>query len=633
MKALYEKVPLGQVKPHGWYKDQLRLQASGVTGIIDKYWDPLKSNSGWLGGDGENWERGPYYLDGLLPLGWLLEDETLKKNAQKWIDWTLASQREDGFFGPPSNTDPWPRSVMIKCLVQYAEITGDKKVLRFILKYFKYFSEQLKKEGLHMWSWARGQEMILSVMWAYKHQPEQWISDLSEFVFNFSIDWMDYYLNFPYTRPISYYYDWETFTDKFGDELHKALWYHQSHGVNVAMSLKAIPLRAFFSGGIDPEAMFYQAISDIRKYHGTANGMFTCDEHLAGNEPTQGVELCTIVELMYSLEIFLPWTDKAYAADYIEWIAYNALPASMTEDLRGHQYLQQVNQILCSVAQRHWYNNRTDANTYGLEPHYGCCTANLHQGWPKLASAFWMRSPGGGIVASVYGPCTFTFETSDNKNCTVEEITDYPFSDTIKFSFSCEEEVCCPFKLRIPSWCKKAEIRLPDGRLLHPGPGIYFELGDLWHNGDEVTVQFSFELRLTHWVHDSVSVSYGPLVMALQLEEEWIKTKGEEPFPYWDVKTSSKWNYALYLSSNGTIPNPRIIHRKVNIQPCAAKDPPLIIEAPAKLVPEWVMEDHSAGKLPQSPVPPEICSSEIETIRLIPYGATRMRIGQFPYTL
>ena len=43
-------------------------------------------------------------------------------------------------------------------------------------------------------------------------------------------------------------------------------------------------------------------ISELNKYHGLPNGMFSCDEHLAGLDPSQGSELCTVVEYMFSLE-------------------------------------------------------------------------------------------------------------------------------------------------------------------------------------------------------------------------------------------------------------------------------------------------------------------------------------------
>src|SRR4051812_12381124 len=103
----FTTLPLGAILPSGWLQDQLSIQADGFTGKLPKHWDYLGPDSGWLGGNGESWERGPYYLDGLLPLAYLLQDETLIDKTKPWIEWTLSSQRADGQFGPPDNDDWW----------------------------------------------------------------------------------------------------------------------------------------------------------------------------------------------------------------------------------------------------------------------------------------------------------------------------------------------------------------------------------------------------------------------------------------------------------------------------------------------------------------------------------------------
>src|SRR3989442_15631003 len=122
-------LPLTSVTPRGWLLHQLQVQASGLSGHLDEFWPDLGPNSGWLGGTGESWERGPFFLDGLVPLAYLLGDERLKAKAQRFVDWTLKSQTADGMFGPASNNDWWPRMVMLKALSQYQEATADPRVI------------------------------------------------------------------------------------------------------------------------------------------------------------------------------------------------------------------------------------------------------------------------------------------------------------------------------------------------------------------------------------------------------------------------------------------------------------------------------------------------------------------------
>src|SRR5947199_9819493 len=112
---------------------------------------------------------------------------------------------------------------------------------------------------------------------------------------------------------------------------------------------------------------------------------------------------------MFSLEHLLGIVGDAAFGDRLEHIAYNALPATFKPDMWAHQYDQQVNQVICAVSEDPIYTtNGPEANIFGLEPNFGCCTANMHQGWPKFAAHLWMCTLDHGLAAISYAPCIVT---------------------------------------------------------------------------------------------------------------------------------------------------------------------------------------------------------------------------------
>ena len=131
----FEPLPLGSIKPAGWLKDQLRIQADGLSGHLDEFWPDIK-DSAWFGGKAEGWERVPYWLDGLVPLAYLLDDPALKakvKKSDRLHPRSPAARRLARARRRQPEAQALRRlaacSRCFKALTQYQEATGDPRVV------------------------------------------------------------------------------------------------------------------------------------------------------------------------------------------------------------------------------------------------------------------------------------------------------------------------------------------------------------------------------------------------------------------------------------------------------------------------------------------------------------------------
>ncbi len=630
----FEPLPLGSIKPTGWLKDQLRIQADGLGGHLDEFWPDIKE-SAWFGGEAEGWERVPYWLDGLVPLAYLLDDPKLEAKVKKAVDYILAHQQADGWLGPIGDLqkhrpyDVWPLFPLLKALAQYQEATGDPRVIPAMLKCCRKIDEVISKEPMYSWARFRAADLAETLYWLHKRTGEPWLVDLARKAFAQAYDWRAHFEDFRFTGKTQGKFDLD------------------SHGVNTAMGLKFGGERYRVSDDPKDRDAISRMLEQLDKCHGQATGMFTCDEHLAGRSPSQGTELCTVVEAMYSLELLAAITGDARLGDRLEKIAFNALPATFKKDMTAHQYDQQCNQVICSAKGEHVYvDNGPNSNLYGLEPNFGCCTANFHQGWPKLASSLWMKTDDGGLAVVAYAPCVVETKLQ-GKPVKLEVETAYPFRDKVTIRVTVPEAMTFPLHLRFPGWAGSFELNAHGLKFEMPGVenfsgsemGIhthgvklearYVPLKAKWSGTQNIDLTLSMKPQLYHGFHDAVAIERGPLVFALPIESEWRKVKDNAQFADWEVYPKSPWNYALQLDREHPERSIGFEERPPGAGVFSTPGAPMIARVKGRRVPSWKLERGAAAPPPSSPV---ATSEPIEDLTLIPYGCTDLRITEFPLT-
>jgi uncharacterized protein len=611
--------PICSIAPQGWLAGQLRTQLDGLSGHLDEFWPDIH-HSAWIGGQAEGWERMPYWLDGAIPLAWLTGDPALKARISTYLDHILSHQQADGWLGPrlddnPAAADLWSQILALKMLVVWHDATGDERVPCAVERALCRLDRHIDAAPLWKWGQFRWFEALIPIWWLYQRSGESWLLDLGVKLHAQGFDWTSFYARWPLTQPTE-----------------RGRWNFAGHVVNNAMAIKAGPLWWRLSGGKQDRDAASAMIAALDQHHGMVTGAFSGDECLAGTSPIQGTELCAVVEYMYSLEMLLSVLGNGCFGDRLERIAYNALPATFSADMWCHQYDQQVNQIECSQREdRTWNTNGPEANLFGLEPNYGCCTANLSQGWPKLAAHLWMRTADDGIAATAYAPSRLS-TTIDGVPVVVTLDTAYPFGGELRFTVRTESPVAFPLALRIPAWAHGARVETQGQEQEAEPRGGYHQIQRTWEGSTRLVLRLPMEPRLVHRPQGAVALMRGPLAFALPIDEEWRRINADLPhreLPHgdWEIYGTSPWNYALRISETSVATDVRFVESEPGALPFSPQSAPVEAILRGRLVPGWEAHNGSAQPLP---VPPVETAGADRELRLIPYGCTNLRIAEFP---
>jgi hypothetical protein len=614
MATPYVALPLGSVRPMGWLLKQCELQRDGLTGNAETlYANDLGANSGWLGGAGESWERGPYYFKGLVALAYTLNDPGLKQKAQKWMDWLLDHQRMDGYIGPASNSDWWPRMVATYALKDYYEATGDPRVPTVLDNYFHYMLANLPARPLNDWGRARAGDEMDVALWLYNRTGDTDLLSLVRLLRRQAYNWPAIFTNDD--------------LDLFGKD------FQPKHNVNVEQALKmpAVYDQLAREPGL-PNAVSL-GLDNLMRENALSFGINSGTEFLGGDASIQGVELCAIVEAMLSLETAVRITGDPLLADRLETISFNALPAALANHIKGIQYYTLANNVIAVYGGHGFDQDYANGTLPGPYSGYPCCRYNFHMGWPKFVQNSWAATAGGGLAVIAYGP-TVVNAAIGGAQVQITEDTGYPFEEQVRLKISMNRSAPFPLVLRIPGWCGQSTVTV-NGQA-QPGvtAGSFFRIQRAWSDGDSVVINLPMPIQTLAGPGRAVAINRGPLVYSLRIGEQWTvhTTNALVPgFDEFEIHATTPWNYALRLDPQnpaasltftnfGTVPE----------DPFDPANPSVALIAQAKRLPDWTIGWRGTHAF-EPPVSPLASDSPLETVTLTPFGSQHLRVSWFPY--
>nr|GAT56206.1 predicted protein [Mycena chlorophos] len=632
----YHTIPLGKIRPAGWLQDQLQVQTDGLAGHEHEFYKWV-NDTDWVGGTAAYSYLEEVYAptlevrvnstpqNAMVPNAILAESPVLKQKTWEFLEYVLDTQDETGWLGPEVGTDKrrelWGRYPFFFGSIQmvefYPELT--ERVVDALHRFVVLANKMLKAGlGTDMWAETRFEDFIVTLQWLYDNHPrgqeDLLIDTMIESKWS-GIKW-ELVLSEEFFPKVE--------AEKLENPFPELSW----HGVNMAEGLKALPAIYRFTHNESDLDVASKGWDMLFQYHGRPSGAFAADEYLAGLEAVRGTELCLVVEAMFSASYLYQVTGDPKYADQAERMAYNALPATLTGNMWGRQYLQQQNQVASkNMTPNPFPEDGPYSNVFGLEPNYPCCTVDFPQGWPKfITHAFLVTSDNKSLVHLYLGPFSTSVVLANDNLVMANVETLYPFGDTLTTTITATK----PFTyfVRIPSWITKGTISV------NGGPQVAVQPMNGLHavpvNSGKTTLVFDLpaDIRLESRPHGSIAVHRGVLNYAFDIPriEKQLSVHPAEPRAVdLEFTPADAWQYAIDPSTitysntppaSGVLPSPIY----------DAGLPPVTLSVAACPI-DWPLDgDMFAAPPPENPT----CVGSWRNIALWPFGAAKLRISEFP---
>ncbi len=625
------KLPVGSVQPKGWLLEYLRRQAAGLNGQLGTVSAWLeKRNNQWLSSTGDHgWEEVPYWLRGYCSLAYILNDESMKAEAQTWFDAVFRNLKSDGFLGPKNSSggkpEVWAQMIMLWALQTYYDYSGDERVLSAMTNYFKWELALADDQFLEdYWEHQRGGDNEWSVIWLYNRTGDASLLPLIEKLHRNTNNWMQKG-NLP---------NW--------------------HGVNVAQGFREPATYYVYTGNEEHLQFAYDNQNEMRRRFGQVpGGMYGADENarVGFTDPRQGAETCALVEQMASDEIMMGITGDPFWADNCEDVAINTYTAALTPDMRALRYITSPNMAISDGVNHGGSIDNALRGMLSMSPFSSrCCQHNHSMGWPYYAEHLVMATADNGLATMLYAASETTAKVANQQEVRLTEETNYPFEDEVRLTLNTAAPVSFPLYLRIPKWAEGATATV-NGQTVDvtAEPGKYICINRTWQDGDRVVLTLPMTMKTRVWTANkgSVSIDYGPHTLSLKIAERynqrdsrdheivqddshWQEGVDASLWPAYEIFAESDWNYALDTDEQNQ-PKGFTVTKKAwpaDNFPFTQESVPFEFTAKGRKIPSWGFD--ATGMTDLLPTRFAERSSQQETITLIPMGAARLRISAFP---
>jgi DUF1680 family protein len=217
-------------------------------------------------------------------------------------------------------------------------------------------------------------------------------------------------------------------------------------------------------------------------------------------------ETCATAYLVRWLDTMLQIEGESIYGDIMERTIYNGLFAAQSPDGRRLRYYAPFE------GPRVYF----DGDTY-------CCPCNFRRIIAELPGMIYYRR-NDGLAVNMYAKSSTTLNLKKGLSLEVRQATNYPNSGNVIIHLKPSKPTQFPLYLRIPRWCKKANIAINgDTTRMTAEGGSFFMVSRRWKAGDEVRLQMPMPLRLVKGRKSQagrVAIMRGPMLFCLNPERQ-----------------------------------------------------------------------------------------------------------------